>query len=64
MEIYIEKERKKKNIVFRGNVEALFKKLNLTKTACIVIRNNHVLTEDEKLDNRDKIRILSTVSGG
>ncbi|PLW80876.1 thiamine biosynthesis protein ThiS [Candidatus Woesearchaeota archaeon] len=64
MEVLIEKENKKKNINFRGNVRELLEKLDINPETVIIISNDQVLTEDEKLEGDEKIKILSVVSGG
>ena len=64
MEVYIEKEGKGTNLTFRGPVKDLLKKLNLVSSACIAVKDGKVITNDTLIKNKDKIKILSTVSGG
>jgi sulfur carrier protein ThiS len=42
----------------------IFKELNLNPEEYIVIRNGEVLTEDEKLEENDKIELIRVISGG
>jgi len=63
MKIYI--ERTNKNINAKaGNVRELLKKLKLNPTAVLVRVNGEIVTEDKKLNSKDKIIIHSVVSGG
>ncbi|BAI80085.1 conserved hypothetical protein [Deferribacter desulfuricans SSM1] len=45
-------------------VKQLFKELNLKENSVIVVRNDELLTEDDILNDGDKIKIISVVSGG
>ena len=64
MNIYIDKDQTKKEINFTGTVKELLDKLKVNIETVIVVRNNELLNEDEKLINNDNIKILSVVSGG
>ncbi len=45
-------------------VSDLLKSLNINPVTVIVSRNNELILEEEKLNNNDKIKILSVISGG
>lgn len=45
-------------------VKQLFKVLNLKENSVIVVRNDELLTEDDILNDGDKVKIISVVSGG
>lgn len=64
MKVFIEREEKELEIKFSGTVKELMKKLNLNPEVFIVSKNGEVVTEDELLDDKDKIDFLSVVSGG
>ncbi len=64
MKIYIEKSEKKIEMKFQGTVAMLLKKLKISKEAVLIVRNNSLITEDEKLTNKDEIKIISVISGG
>jgi sulfur carrier protein ThiS len=64
MEISLDKPKKQFNIVFKGSVKTLLKKLGLNPETVIVVRKGEVLTEDDSLKDVDVIKILSVVSGG
>ena len=64
MEVFIEKEQR--TISESGNCTGteLLKKLGINETTVLLVRNGEVVLEEEKLDDTDKIQILSVVSGG
>ena len=63
---FIDRENRNTNIELDKNsiVADLLKKLNINPVTVIVSRNNELILEDEKLKDRDKIQILSVISGG
>ena len=64
MEIFDEKKQAKLNVTFSGILAELLDQLDINPVTVIVTRNSEVLTNDEFLNNEDKIEILSVVSGG
>ena len=64
MKVLIERPRKQMEIGYEGSVEGLLKKLEVNPETVIVSRNGELVTEDEKLEKEDDIRIMSVVSGG
>lgn len=67
MEVTIFKERdnSKNNVKFTGKtVLDLLKHLHINAETVLVVRNNEVLTEEEMLQEKDRVDILSVVSGG
>jgi len=64
MKVFIEKENKKENIEFEGDVKELLEKLDINTETVIIISNDQVVTENEKLKGDEEIKILSVVSGG
>ncbi len=64
MKIYIESQNKNLELKFKGKVSELVKKLKIIPESCLIIRNNELVTDDEKLKDDDDIKILSVVSGG
>jgi len=64
MEIKFEREQTTEEISFSGTVDELLKKLDINPETVLVLRAEEILTEDEILDNEDKIEILNVVSGG
>ncbi len=63
MEIYFEKNNKKIKVEAK-NVEELLKKLKINSTTVIVSVNDELVTENYKLNKKDKVRIIPVVSGG
>jgi sulfur carrier protein len=45
-------------------VRELLKELNLSPESTLVVRDDEVLTEDEKLRRDDEVRVISAISGG
>ncbi|OGM02899.1 hypothetical protein A3K72_03585 [Candidatus Woesearchaeota archaeon RBG_13_36_6] len=64
MRIYIEREDKKSNIKFEGKVSDLLKRLKTNPETVVVVKNNKVVTQEDKLSNKDNVEILSVISGG
>jgi sulfur carrier protein ThiS len=55
-----------KTVTFSGDlrVTVLLKKLSLLPSTVMVIRNDHLLTEDELVHDGEEIEIRSVISGG
>lgn len=65
IELFIEKENRTDTINFLGNsVHDLLKKIKVNPETVIVVRQAEVLTEKEILSDKDKIELLSVISGG
>lgn len=64
--VFIDRENKnvKLNIGNYSTVADLLKLLKINPVTVIVARNDELLLEDKKLNNNDKIKILSVISGG
>ena len=45
-------------------VKDILKELNINATTVIITKNNELITEDAKLSDKDKIKILPVISGG
>ena len=63
MKVYLERTNESKEIK-SSNVSELLKKLSLNPATVLVIKNNTLVTETEKLNEKDEIKIISVVSGG
>ena len=66
MEIYIEKENTTKQIKLEKNkkIKEVLKELRISLNSVIIVKNDTICLEDEKVSDEDKIKILSVVSGG
>ena len=64
--VFIDKENKNDKIELQENssVKDLLNKLNINPVTVIVSRNNELVLEEEKLKEKDEIKILSVISGG
>jgi len=63
--IKLEKTNTCKKIVFsKKTVAELLLQLKINPQTVLIVRNNQVITEDEKLKNGDSLELLSVVSGG
>ena len=64
--VFIDRENKNTSLELDSNslVADLFKKLNINQVAVIVSRDNELILEEEELNNKDEIKILSVISGG
>jgi len=63
MKVFIDKTNEYKE-VDASTVKELIRKLNINPTTIIVTKNNELVTEEEKITNKDEIKILSVISGG
>lgn len=64
--VFIDRENKNTSLELDSNslVADLLKKLNINPVAVIVSRDNELILEEEELNNKDEIKILSVISGG
>ena len=64
--IFVDRNNLNKTLELDNNsiVSDLLKSLNINPVTVIVSRNNELILEEEKLNNNDKIKILSVISGG
>lgn len=63
MKVYIEKTNEFKELEVK-NVNELLLKLKINPTTVIVTVNDELVTEDFKINDKDKIKLLSVISGG
>ncbi len=64
MKIFIEKENRHAVIKFSGTASKLLEKLSINPESVLVVKNNNLIAEDEKVGNDDEVKILSVISGG
>ena len=64
--IFIDRENISKNIILDENsiVSDLLKKLNMNPVTVIVSKNGELVMGSEKINEDDKIKIFSVISGG
>ncbi len=64
MQVHIEREKRTEEIKFSGTVTELLKKIKVNPETVLVTRNGELLTTEELVSDKDKINILSVISGG
>ena len=66
LKVFYDRENKEKTIVLDDNltVKDLLARLNINPVTVIVSKNNELILEDEKLNDKDDIKIISVISGG
>ena len=64
--VFFDKENKEKKVELDSNalVKDLLSKMNINSVTVIVSRDDNIITEDEKLEENDKIKLFSVISGG
>ena len=64
MEIFVERTKKNLKKDFSGKAKDLLKLLKINSESVLVVRNGELITEEDKLDNDDSVKLLSVISGG
>ena len=66
LKVFYDRENKEKTIELGNNatIKDLLKKMEINPVTVIVSKNNDVVLEDEKLKDKDDIKIISVISGG
>lgn len=63
--ITIEKTAEIETVAFTGKtVKELLGQLKINSETVLVVRENEVITEDETLTDKDRLTLLSVISGG
>ena len=64
--VFIDRENKEKVIELDANssIKDLLSKMNINPVTVIVSRDNDIITEEEKVNDMDKISLISVISGG
>ena len=66
LKVFYDRENKDKtvNLKEKSTVKDLLEQLKINPVTVIVSKNNTVVTEDENIEEKDDIKILSVISGG
>ena len=65
LNIFTERDQSTTKIIFKGkNLKELLTQLKINSETVIIVRKGEVIIEDEFLKNKDKLEILSVISGG
>ncbi|MCH8003775.1 MAG: MoaD/ThiS family protein [Nanoarchaeota archaeon] len=64
--VFFDRENKEKtiNLDLNSSVKDLLTKMNINPVTVIVSRDSNIITEDEKINDNDKIKLISVISGG
>ena len=64
MKILYEASQKQRQIRFSGTVKGLIVKLRLQPNATLIARDNVLLTDQDRVNDKDSLLVMSVVSGG
>ena len=64
--VFFDRENKEKTIDLDVNssVKDLLSKMNINPVTVIVSKDNNIIMENEKINDKDKIKLISVISGG
>ena len=64
--VFFDRENKEKTIELdiNSSLKDLLTKMNVNPVTVIVSRDDNIITEDEKVNDSDKIKLISVISGG
>lgn len=64
--VFLDRENKEKTIELdiNSSVKDLLAKMNINPVTVIASRDDNIIMEDEKINDKDKIRLISVISGG
>ena len=64
--VFFDRENMEKTIEIGKNssVKDLLANMKINPVTVIVSRDNNIITEDEKINDNDKIKLFSVISGG
>ena len=64
--VFFDRENKEKTIELdiNSSVRDLLTKMNINPVTVIISRYNNIITENETINDKDKIKLISVISGG
>ena len=64
--VFFDRENEEKTIEIGkdSSVKDVLANMKINPVTVIVSRDNNIITEDEKVNDKDKIRLFSVISGG
>ncbi len=64
--VFYDREKREKTVEIGKNssVKDLLANMKINPVTIIVSRDSNIITEDEKVNDKDKIRLFSVISGG
>ena len=63
MKVYIERTNEYKEVE-ANTIKEVLEKLKINSTTVLISKNNELVTEDAKINDKDEIKLLSVISGG
>ena len=63
VEVFIERENKTKQVK-ENNLKAVLDNLKINPETVLIVKNDELVTINTKINPKDKIKLLSVVSGG
>jgi sulfur carrier protein ThiS len=64
MKVFIEKTGKHLVLEGRRSAADILKDLSINPESIILVKNNEIALDDEFIEDKDELRILSVISGG
>lgn len=64
MKLHIDREGTTTERKFNGKAKHLLAELNINPATVVITKNGTLITEEDKLENSDEVKIISVVSGG
>jgi sulfur carrier protein ThiS len=61
--VFIERENKRIKIKAK-NIKEILEKLKIIPETVLIIKNNELVLDEEKINDNDEIKFLSVISGG
>lgn len=64
--VFYDREKQEKTVEIGENssIKDLLVKMNINPVTVIVSRDDNIITEDEKINDKDNINLISVISGG
>jgi len=63
MKVFLEKENKTKEVKAK-TIKEVLEKLKINPITVLTVVNDELVTDDRKLGDKDKVKLLEVVSGG
>lgn len=63
VKVFIERENRKEEVKV-DTARALLNKLKINPETVLVVKDDKLITEDTRLNSKDKVKLLSVISGG
>lgn len=64
MKLVVNNQKMEISIEGEITINDLLKRLKLNRESVVVIVNNQIKVEEEKISNNDEVKIISAISGG